>query len=141
MSHNCIHGRWILIVAALLGAASLVLSAMSAHAFSSLVDAAGLVRLEKANRYLTHYSLVVLMIGLFYQLKHWRGLVWVALLFSVGVGIFSGSLYILSLTRISGFALATPLGGLTLLAGWLMLAWTVWKQSAVAKNTREETTR
>jgi uncharacterized membrane protein YgdD (TMEM256/DUF423 family) len=62
----------------------------------------------------------------------------VALLFAVGVGIFSSSLYILSLTNIGWLALLTPLGGSTLLVGWLTLVWTVWRQSITAENSREE---
>ncbi len=130
MPSSVVNGRWMLIVAALLGGLALTLSAMSAHAFASLLDAAGFVRLEKANRYLTHYSLVLLVVGLLYQFRPWSGLVAVALLFSIGVGIFSGSLYILCFSEFSWIARLTPLGGLTLLTGWLVLAWTVWYQGS-----------
>ncbi len=121
-------GRWILVVAALLGAAGLLLNAGSAHALKSLVSQEALPRLLTANRYLTHYSLVLLVIGVFYQFCRWPGLQVVAGLFTVGAGIFCGSLYILCLLKISWLAWATPLGGLTLLSGWLLLAWIAWRQ-------------
>ncbi|MEH6651682.1 MAG: DUF423 domain-containing protein [Motiliproteus sp.] len=121
-------GRWILVVAALLGALGLTLSAMSAHAFGPLIDSAGLLRLEKANRYLVHYSLVLLVVGLLYQFLHWAGLVAVALLFSAGVGIFSGSLYILCFFEMPWASRLVPVGGMALLTGWLVLAWAVWRQ-------------
>ena len=123
-----LNGRWILVVAALLGALGLTLSAMSVHAFVPLVDSVGLIRLEKANRYLVHYSLVLLVVGLLYQFRHWPGVVAAALLFSVGVGIFSGSLYILCFFEMTWISRLTPLGGIALLTGWLVLAWAAWRQ-------------
>ncbi|MEH6471823.1 MAG: DUF423 domain-containing protein [Halopseudomonas sp.] len=121
-------GRWIVVVAALAGATALVLSASSAHALKAWIGPDDLARLATANRYLMYYSLVLLVIGLFYPLRPWSGLLTVAKLFTTGVGIFCGSLYILCFTEISWIARLTPLGGLTLLAGWLLLAWTGWRQ-------------
>jgi uncharacterized membrane protein YgdD (TMEM256/DUF423 family) len=122
-------GGWILVVAALLGALGLVLSATSAHALAALIDPADLSKLTKANRYLSHYSLVLLVLGVLYRCWRWPELIWVALLFSVGVGIFSGSLYILCLTQISAWAWLTPLGGISLLLGWLALAVACWRRT------------
>ena len=41
-----------------------------------------------------------------------------------GVIVFSGSLYALALTNFKWFGAITPLGGLGMLAGWLVLAFT-----------------
>jgi len=46
-------------------------------------------------------------------------------LFVAGIILFSGSLYVLSITGIRVFGAITPLGGLAFLAGWLVLGWTV----------------
>ena len=43
-------------------------------------------------------------------------------LFVSGIILFCGSLYLMALTRILWLGLVTPLGGLCLLAGWLLLA-------------------
>lgn len=45
---------------------------------------------------------------------------WIAL--AIGVLIFSGSLYVLSLTNIKILGAITPIGGLAFLIGWLWLA-------------------
>ena len=42
--------------------------------------------------------------------------------FIAGVLLFSGSLYILSLTGVRAWGAVTPIGGLAFLAGWLCLA-------------------
>ncbi len=44
-------------------------------------------------------------------------------LFSFGIVLFAGSLYALALGAPRAVAMAAPLGGLCLLAGWLLLAW------------------
>jgi uncharacterized membrane protein YgdD (TMEM256/DUF423 family) len=48
-------------------------------------------------------------------------------LFVVGVLLFSGSLYALSLTGVRGLGAITPLGGVAFILGWLLLAWGVWR--------------
>lgn len=47
---------------------------------------------------------------------------WPFALFQVGIVIFSGSLYALALTNLKWLGAITPLGGLSLLGGWLALA-------------------
>jgi uncharacterized membrane protein YgdD (TMEM256/DUF423 family) len=72
--------------------------------------------------------------GVFYQLVHAVALLAVAAihhrlrvprattwLFSLGIVIFSGSLYALALTGTRLWGAVTPLGGLAFLAGWLTL--------------------
>jgi uncharacterized membrane protein YgdD (TMEM256/DUF423 family) len=44
-------------------------------------------------------------------------------LFVVGIVIFSGSLYLLSITGIRWLGAITPIGGVAFLLGWLLLAW------------------
>jgi len=45
-------------------------------------------------------------------------------LFTMGISMFSGSLYALVLTKRHEFAYVTPFGGATLVAAWLSLVWT-----------------
>ncbi|WP_046215538.1 DUF423 domain-containing protein [Paenibacillus wulumuqiensis] len=47
---------------------------------------------------------------------------WAARLFTVGVILFSGSLYILCITGVKVLGAVTPLGGLCFIAGWILLA-------------------
>jgi uncharacterized membrane protein YgdD (TMEM256/DUF423 family) len=41
--------------------------------------------------------------------------------FALGILIFSGSLYLLALTNVRWLGAVTPVGGLALILGWLML--------------------
>jgi len=47
--------------------------------------------------------------------------------FIAGTVIFSGSLYVLSLTGIRWLGAIAPFGGVAFVAGWLLLAWGIWK--------------
>ena len=46
-----------------------------------------------------------------------------AIFFSIGIILFSFSLYLYSLTDIIFFAIITPLGGISFLSGWITLMW------------------
>ena len=80
--------------------------------------------------------------GVRYQLIHALGLLAVAWamtrwpghavnaagwLFLVGTALFSGSLYALSVIGVRALGALTPLGGVAFIAGWLALAWAVWR--------------
>jgi uncharacterized membrane protein YgdD (TMEM256/DUF423 family) len=47
--------------------------------------------------------------------------------FLVGVTLFSGSLYVMTLTGVRALGAVTPFGGLALLAGWTCLLVAAWK--------------
>ena len=61
---------------------------------------------------------------------------WTWQLFAAGIVIFSGSLYLMALTRVTWLGAITPIGGICFLAGWLRLA--LWyKGSDDPAQTRE----
>jgi uncharacterized membrane protein YgdD (TMEM256/DUF423 family) len=45
----------------------------------------------------------------------------------IGIVVFSGSLYVLSLTGVRWLGAITPIGGLAFLVAWLLLAWSVYR--------------
>ena len=47
---------------------------------------------------------------------------WVCWLLAAGVVLFCGSLYLLALTGLRALGAVTPLGGLSFIAAWLLLA-------------------
>jgi uncharacterized membrane protein YgdD (TMEM256/DUF423 family) len=80
--------------------------------------------------------------GVRYQFYHALGLLAVAVavdrwpkssaplagwLFVAGIVLFSGSLYLLSITGVRVLGAITPLGGVAFLAGWAILAWTAFR--------------
>jgi len=95
--------------------------AFGAHALKGKLDA---------------YYMDVFKTGVLYQMIHALGLFgvawlstfsndpkifWAGILMTVGVLLFSGSLYIICLSGVRAFGAVTPLGGLCFLAAWILL--------------------
>ncbi len=74
-------------------------------------------------QYEMYHSLALVAVGIMLRLGIGNSMVQVAgWLFVVGILLFSGSLYVLSITGRRGFGAITPLGGLCFLGGWALFA-------------------
>lgn len=106
---------------------SVAAGAFGAHALKGRLDAEMLSVFETGARYQMYHALALMAVA--WAVTRWPGS-WVVAggwLFIAGTILFSGSLYLLSLTGIRVFGAITPLGGLAFLAGWLCLASIFWK--------------
>ena len=101
--------------------------AFGAHALRDRLDAELLTIFEVGARYQMYHALALLAVG--WACARWPGALVTASgwLFVSGTVLFSGSLYAIGLSGDRSLGIITPLGGLALLAGWLCLAWAVWK--------------
>lgn len=101
--------------------------AFGAHGLKTRLSPDMLAVFEVAVRYQMSHALALLAVA--WAFSRWPGPLINAggLLFIAGTVVFSGSLYLLSLTGIKWLGAITPLGGLAFLAGWLCLAWGVAK--------------
>lgn len=110
-------------LSALLGFAAIALGSMGAHGrVHDLVKAAGeLEHWRTAVEYHLPHAILLTVLALAgrtgSRLADWS---WRCLF--AGVLLFSGSLYLLALTQQRWLAHVTPFGGLSLMAGWLLLA-------------------
>ena len=99
------------------------LGAMGAHAFSARLGTYGAPIYQTAVNYHLFHSMALLFLGLaarneIVSLATARA---VGILFSVGILLFSGSLYALALTGERSLGMITPFGGVMFLVGWLVL--------------------
>ena len=101
------------------------LGAFGAHALKDRLTADMLAIFEVGVRYHMYHALALLSVA-------WASARWpesnlnaAGWAFIAGIIIFSGSLYILSMTGIRWFGAITPLGGLAFLIGWAILVWSV----------------
>ena len=111
-----------LAVAGVLGALAVAIGAYAAHGFEG-TDAAK-AWLDTGLRYHAWHALALLALGLgapAAEMPRWL-LHAGGGLFLVGTLLFSGALYMLAIAGRSPFAMAAPLGGSLLVAGWLALA-------------------
>ena len=109
----------VLISGAVLMMFGVILGAFGAHGMNDiLIDNNKLDTYETATKYLFYHSIGILILGLVYKDNKFQGYCFYTML--VGIVIFSGSLYLLSITNISIFGLFTPVGGLLLIASWVL---------------------
>ena len=117
------------IAGALSGALAVAMGAYGAHAGAHFLTQEAMLTYSKAVRYTMQHGLVLLVVTL--AISQWpqqKGILHAAgILFMAGLVLFSGSLYLLSLTGIS-LGYITPLGGVLFICGWLCLALAAWRE-------------
>ena len=117
-----------LIIAAVLGAFSVILGAFGAHALKSRMAPEALDIFETAVKYQFYHVFALLAVAIISQFIPGSLLTWSGRCFIAGMILFSGSLYLLSYFKMIGnshmnwLGAITPFGGLCFIAGWLLLA-------------------
>ncbi len=117
-----------LVLAALNGFIAVAVGAFGAHALKERLSADMLAVYHTGAQYQFYHGLALFAVAVL--MLHGQQLTllrWSGALFLVGIGFFSGSLYVLSLTGVRWLGAITPLGGLAFLAGWLVLALAAWR--------------
>lgn len=112
-------------IAALFAAFSVAGGAFGAHALKGKLTDSALASFETGIRYQMFHALALLIVAaLIAQYPEVKSLVTTGWCFIAGIVLFSGSLYGLTLGGVKAFGPVTPLGGVALIVGWLVLAWT-----------------
>jgi uncharacterized membrane protein YgdD (TMEM256/DUF423 family) len=121
------NGRGWIAVAGVSGALAVALGAYGAHGLEG--DAVLKGQFDTANRYHMWHTLALLAAALLAdRLGRWAHAA--AALFSLGMILFSGSLYAATAAGYWGLTFAAPWGGTALIAGWLALAVGALRRSA-----------
>ncbi|MEA3426607.1 MAG: DUF423 domain-containing protein [Bacteroidota bacterium] len=112
-----------LIIAAILGAASVAIGAFGAHGLKSILSAEALVTYETAVRYQFYHVFALALTGVLYQSYPNKKTIRAGYFFIIGIVLFSGSLYLLTLAgpAYRWLGAITPFGGVCFIAGWLHL--------------------
>ena len=116
-----------LAIAGLLLALATVCGAFGAHALRGHLQPERLQVWDTAVRYQFFNSLGLIGIGLTLRTADGRVLRAAAASIVIGVLLFCGSLYALSLGAPRAVGVVTPLGGLAWIGGWLLFAWGAWR--------------
>ena len=112
-----------LIAAGIMGFLAVAGGAFGAHALKTRVSPEALSIFETAVRYHMYHALAVGGVGMLVSRYATPQLSWAGWLFIAGTAIFSGSLYVLTLTGTRWWGAVTPVGGVLLLAGWGCIVW------------------
>lgn len=123
-----------LAVGALFGALSVALGAFAAHALKSMLPADAVAVFETGVRYQFYHAFALLVIGVLSEKFSQKKLRWAGNCFITGIILFSGSLYAITVLKIAEtmasikyVGMITPFGGLSFIAGWLLLFFAVSK--------------
>lgn len=114
-------------ISAVLGASGVVLGAFGAHALRELLEAQQLDSWKTGVLYLFVHTGIMLLLSLASLNKPQRRVATTSWwLFFVGIVLFSGSIFFLSLKdqlpfSVSWLGPVTPIGGVCFIAGWLLL--------------------
>jgi uncharacterized membrane protein YgdD (TMEM256/DUF423 family) len=116
--------NWSAIGAIFLGLA-VTIGAFGAHGLRARLDEYSMGVYEKAVFYHFIHGTALLIVPLFARMDliSGAGASRVCWLLAAGILIFSGSLYVLSVTGIRTLGAITPFGGTAFIAGWAILAW------------------
>jgi uncharacterized membrane protein YgdD (TMEM256/DUF423 family) len=113
-----------IIAGAVNAAIAVAFGAFGAHALKEKLSEHYLAIWETAVQYQMFHALALLAIGILMSPTLFGSvtqLSWAGYLILAGIIIFSGSLYVLSLSGIGILGAITPIGGVAFIAGWIML--------------------
>ncbi|MRI31589.1 DUF423 domain-containing protein [Endozoicomonas sp. OPT23] len=115
--------RAFLVTGALSGMLSVGLGAFGAHALKGQLSERMTAVWATSTDYQFYHSLVLILLAVLIHLfPNISKLRWSGRLFIAGLLLFSGSLYLMALTGITWLGAITPLGGVSFMLGWLLLA-------------------
>jgi uncharacterized membrane protein YgdD (TMEM256/DUF423 family) len=119
--------RIFLSVAAILGALSVALGAFAAHKLKTMVGPDTVAIFETGVRYQFYHVFALLFVAFLSEKIHNRWMIWAGNCFIMGIVLFCGSLYVLTALTIAEnthrtlAGIATPIGGIFFIAGWVFL--------------------
>jgi len=118
--------KFLLISGAILGGLGVGIGAFGAHALRPMLEASQrLDTFETAVKYQFYHAFALMITGLLAYRIESKLLAYAGYSFLGGTLIFSGSLYILCLTGIRWLGAITPIGGVLMIIGWVLVVWAV----------------
>lgn len=116
--------RIFLAIAAILGGTSVIFGAFASHALQNQLSDRAIEIWETGTKYQMYHALALIVVALLLLTSLYQNsmpLIVAGYAFILGIVLFSGSLYALSLTGIKILGAITPIGGVALIIGWICL--------------------
>ena len=123
--------KFFLILGGINAALVVLLGAFGAHALKARLSAEMLAVYQTGVHYHLFHALGLIAVGLVAtQIPASAYLKWSGWLMLVGIILFSGSLYVLSVSGLRWLGMVTPFGGLAFILSWTLLVIAVLKASS-----------
>lgn len=119
--------RFWLLLSAFAGFTGVALGAFAAHGLKHRLSAEYLAVFQTGTHYQLIHALALFGVGLLALHMPGRSVNLAGGAFAVGILLFSGSLYLLTLSGIGKLGMITPFGGVAFLIGWLCLGLAAWR--------------
>jgi uncharacterized membrane protein YgdD (TMEM256/DUF423 family) len=120
--------QFFILSGAVLGFLSVAFGAFGAHALQGAASLRDLDAFKTAAHYQLAHALILVCVGLAFRSTPSALLKFSGYAFLFGTLVFSGTLYLLVLTQTRVWGAVTPIGGISLLVGWALLALAAWKK-------------
>jgi uncharacterized membrane protein YgdD (TMEM256/DUF423 family) len=124
--------RSFLMLAAFFGFTGVGLGAFAAHGLKTRLSPEYLAIFHTGVLYQLIHALAILGVAVLAAQLPGRLVTWAGVAFALGIVLFSGSLYLLTLTGVSKLGIVTPFGGLAFLVGWALLGLAAWRLGGTA---------
>ena len=119
--HFLVAGSFVLALAVGIGA-------FGAHALKPLLDEVGKADVFKtAVNYHFYHGFALLVVGILMQTQKTTYLSWAGYTFCLGIVLFCGALYGISLTGFTKLGIIAPFGGLSFICGWILCGYHVYQ--------------
>ncbi len=117
-----------LLIGSILAGLSVAGGAFASHALKDRLSDRSLEIFETGTKYQMYHALALILVALLLTRLETAPMTMISsgYAFIIGILIFSGSLYALSLTGIKWLGAIAPIGGAAFLIGWLSLAIAAW---------------
>ncbi|MBA2499239.1 MAG: DUF423 domain-containing protein [Chitinophagaceae bacterium] len=112
---------------------AVILGAFGAHGLKKIVPPETVTTFQTGVQYQMYHALALIFVGMLFEKADNSMMKWAGICFIIGILLFSGSLYLITLLKakntvgLSGIGIITPIGGLFFVAGWLLMLIGVWK--------------
>ncbi|WP_299578169.1 DUF423 domain-containing protein [uncultured Sunxiuqinia sp.] len=106
---------------------AVILGAFGAHGLKDKMSPNMMQIYKTGVEYHFYHALGLLLVGALAMQMPSSLINWSAICLIIGILIFSGSLYILTISGIKWLGAITPIGGLSFIAGWILLFAAIWK--------------